>query len=253
MNRHPKRECGLRFVWALADVLGRCSMIAMPEDQPVPQNTVTLDQSRMDALYCNLQTSFRNWISELSKALDKATDLNKQVFLFYERILLIDTGTLGVSVSVTLSSTGHLSELGHIKVAVVITVILGWMFLLFSILYCRLAITYSMNANRDLFHHWRNESDKLNSLVMGSDIQRIASTFKGNLVVEGKEVDIAEMIKDLGGQMKTKIAEVVATREAEEGKADLSDSQRHGRWAISCMQIGLILLGIAAVTVLIKL
>jgi len=247
MNRHPKRECGLRFVWALADVLGRCSMIAMPEDQPVPQNTVTLDQSRMDALYCNLQTSFRNWISELSKALDKATDLNKQVFLFYERILLIDTGTLGVSVSVTLSSTGHLSELGHIKVAVVITVILGWMFLLFSILYCRLAITYSMNANRDLFHHWRNESDKLNSLVMGSDIQRIASTFKGNLVVEGKEVDIAEMIKDLGGQMKTKIAEV------EEGKADLSDSQRHGRWAISCMQIGLILLGIAAVTVLIKL
>lgn len=232
---------------------GRCSIIAMPEDQPIPPQTVTLDQSRMDTLYCNLQASFRNWISELSKALDKATDLNKQIFLYYERILLIDTGTLGVSVSVTLSSNRHLGELGHVKVVVLVTVILGWIFLLFSILYCRLTITYSMNANRDLFHHWRNESDKLNSLVMGSDIQRIGSAFTGNLVVDGKEVDIAKMIKELGNTMKTKIAEVVATREAQEGKADLSDSQRHGRWAINCMQIGLILLGIAAVTVLIKL
>jgi primase-polymerase (primpol)-like protein len=110
-----------------------------------------------------------------------------------------------------------------------------------------------MNANRDLYHQWLNESDKLNSLVMGSDIERIGSTFKGNLVVDGKEVEAATMIKELGNTMKTKIAEVVANREAQEGKADLSDSQRHGRWAINCMQIGLILLGVSAITVLIRL
>jgi hypothetical protein len=125
------------LVYSIDDVSGRCSILAMSEDQPVSQQTVTVDQSRMDALYCNLQTSFRNWLSQSSTALDKATDLNKQIFLFYERILLIDTGTLGVSVSVILSSNRHLSELGHAKVVVLVTVILGWMFLLFSILYCR--------------------------------------------------------------------------------------------------------------------
>ena len=207
----------------------------------------------MDGLYCNLQTSCRNWLAESHTALDRATDLNKQIFLYYERILLIDTGTLGVSVSVILSTNRHLSELGHAKVVVLVAVILGWMFLLFSILYCRVTITYSMNANRDLFHQWRNESDKLNSIMMGSDVERIGCSFKGNLVVDGKEVEAATMIKELGNTMRAKIAEVVATREAQEGKADLSDSRRHGRWAINCMQIGLILLGISAVTVLMKL
>jgi hypothetical protein len=225
----------------------------MPEDQPVPEQTVTIDQGRMDALYNNLQTSFRNCLSDSHTALDKAMDLNKQIYQFYERILLIDTGTIGVSVSVLLSSNRHLSDLGHIKVVVLIAVILGWLSLLLSILYCRLAINYSMNGNRDLFHRWRNDSDKLNALMMGSDTQRLATAFKGNLVVDGKEVEAATKIRELGEMMKSKIAEVVTAREEQEGQADLSDSRRHGLFAINFMQIGLILLGVSAVIVLITL
>jgi hypothetical protein len=106
----------------------------MVEEQRDSQQTVTIDQDRMDGLYRNMQASFRNWQSDTSKALDKATDLNKQIYLFYERILLIDTGTVGVSISVLLSTNARLFALGHAKVFVLVTVILGWISLLLSIL-----------------------------------------------------------------------------------------------------------------------
>jgi hypothetical protein len=88
--------------------------------------------------------------------------------------------------------------------------------------------------------------------MMSSDTSRIGSAFKGTIVVEGTEKDASTFIRELGTTMKSKIAEVVAARATQEKSSDLSDSRRHGLLAINFMQAGLILLGISAVTVLIK-
>lgn len=228
-------------------------MANIGEDQSIPQPNVTIDQARMDGLFSSMQTAYRDWLSDTSKALDKATDLNKQVYLFYERILLIDTGTIGLSVSVTLSSNRHLNDLGHSKPLVLVAVILGWFLLLLSIFYCRLAINLSMDANRDIFHQWRNDVEKIHATMMSSTIQRMSTTVKGTYVKDGQEVDAAARMKELSSTLKDGVAKYVAARAAQEGQADLSDSRRRGLMAINCMQIGLILLGIAAVIVLVKL
>jgi hypothetical protein len=85
-----------------------------------------------------------------------------------------------------------------------------------------------------------------------SDTSRIGSAFKGTVVVEGIEKDASTLIRELGNAMKSKIGEVVTARAAQEKVSDLSESQRHGLLAINFMQVGLILLGLSAVTVLIK-
>lgn len=66
-------------------------------------------------------------------------------------------------------------------------------------------------------------------------------------------VDAAAKLRELGSILKDKVVEYVAARATQEGETDQSESRRRGLWAINCMQVGLILLGIAAVTVLVKL
>ena len=77
--------------------------LTQPDNTPHVSKPFSLDQSRFDALFSNAQKPFGDLSSLSNKALDTALDINNQTSAFYERLLLFNTGVVGVSVSALLS------------------------------------------------------------------------------------------------------------------------------------------------------
>ena len=84
-----------------------------------------------------MRNSLGEWADITAKALDTALEANKQLSAFYERLLLLNTGTIGVSVSALLSFGSKAGSLGHAKYFIVVFVSLAWALLLLSIVFAK--------------------------------------------------------------------------------------------------------------------
>jgi hypothetical protein len=225
----------------------------MPEELPTGTIPFTLDQGRLDTLFDRMQTSCRNCADDNSKALDKSIDMNKQLSAFYERLLLLDTGMIGISASALLSFGSKAGSLGHTKYLIVVLVALGWAFLLLSIILCRSIMMHCLVANQLLYKEWRKHAIDFHGSFISGDVARISTAMRGSIDVDGKPVDATIRFNELAQMVKEKFEESKRLISAESTATEAPETRAEGARAIQYMQLALLLLGTAAITLLIKM
>jgi hypothetical protein len=225
-----------------------------PEVPPADASPFTLDQARLDFLFGNMRKSLDDWASVTTKALDTALDVNKQLSAFYERLLLLNIGMIGVSVSALLSFGSRAGALGHAKYFIVVFVALAWALLLLSIVLCRRIMMHIITANKKLYTSWYSNALDFNGSVISSDAARVATAMKGTIDVDGVQVDPTARFNELAQMMREKFEEaraVVASGGPQ--NIDVTTAAGEGKRAIIYMQYALLLMGVAAITLLCRL
>jgi hypothetical protein len=65
---------------------------------------------KVSAVFDNFRSSMRSYMDSVTTSVEKATDVNKQFSAFHERLLLIDLGTIGLSVTALTSVASKICD-----------------------------------------------------------------------------------------------------------------------------------------------
>jgi hypothetical protein len=234
--------------------------LAMSEDAeadvPTPK-PVTYDEAKFSQLFDNLRSSMRRYVDSHSTAFDKASDLNKQYAAFHERLLLIDLGTIGLSVTALTSVASKVAIVGFRKYLVIVFVGVAWCLLLLSAFLCRAIMNDYLAANRKLLEEWALTVSQSNGEQVSVDFQRLSLGLKGTIQMEDKAVDIETLFNNAATEIRgvlteAKRAHLEKTLKTGGAKESLSTG-RASQHAIHYMQWALVLLALAAMTLVIAL
>ena len=225
-------------------------------DVPTPQ-PINFDEAKFSPLFDNVRSSMRNNLDSFSTSIEKASDLNKQQSAFHERILLIDLGTIGLSVTALTSVASKVAMIGLRKYLVVVLVVIAWGLLLLSAFLCRSIMNDLLAANRKLYEAWRLTVFESHGSLISQDFLRLSSALTGTIQMEDKTVDAAAFLRNAATEMRSTFTEArrahlektLQTGGAKESVSTGRASQR----AIQYMQWGLILLALAAIALVIAL
>jgi hypothetical protein len=234
--------------------------LAMSEDAesdvPTPE-PLTYDAAKFSQLFDNLRSSMRRYVDSLSTAFDKASDLNKQQAAFHERLLLIDLGTIGLSVTALTSVASKVAMVGFRKYLVIVLVGLAWSLLLRSTFLCSAIMLGFLAANRKLYEEWGLTVSQSNGEHITMDFQRLSLGLKGTIQMEDKAVDIATLFNNAATEIRSafteaKRAHIEKTLKTGGATEGLSTGQK-SQLAIRYMQMALMLLALAAMILVIAL
>jgi hypothetical protein len=182
----------------------------------------------------------------------KMNEANKDLAQFYERLMLLALGSIGLSVSALISFVSRFPLNGIHKVIVVSLASTSWIFLFISAMYCRSVISDCMASNRHLLNKWMTELSDGHASAIGFHMQRMGTVFTGTAVVGGEIYDpkevLAEGAKELVALFDTK-EKARLKKVIEETKFDTKDTSRRARVAVLLLHWALLLLAITSVVV----
>jgi hypothetical protein len=225
-------------------------------DAPTPE-PLTYDAATFSRLFDNVRSSIQRYVDSISTAFDKASDLNKQQAAFHERLLLIDLGTIGLSVTALTSVASKVAMVGFRKYLVVVLVGLAWCLLLRSTFLCSAIMLGFLAANRKLYEESMLTVSQSNGKHIILDFQRLSLGLKGTIQMEDKAVDAATLFNNTATEIRSTLSEAkrahlektLKTGGAKEGMSTGQKSQL----AIRYMQLALMLLAVAAMILVIAL
>jgi hypothetical protein len=232
----------------------------MSEDAKADVQTpkpLTYDEAKFSQLFDNLRLSMQRYVDSHTTAVDKASDLNKQYAAFHERLLLIDLGTIGLSVTALTSVASKVAIAGVRKYLVIVPVGVAWCLLLLSAFLCRAIMNDYLAANRKLLEEWGLTVSQSNGEQVSMDFQRLSLGLKGTIQMEDKAVDIETLFNNVATEIRgvlteAKRAHLEKTLQTGGAKESLSTG-RASQHAIHYMQWALVLLALAAMTLVIAL
>jgi hypothetical protein len=183
-----------------------------------------------------------------SVQVDKAFDLNKQVASFYERIMLLDVGTLALSITalttlVARFPTAHLPRTTFLWI-----IVPAWSLLLFSTFGCRAVIAHTVDANKVLYDQWQKNTFQYNFVRIATLITRISNSMSGTITFDAGPQDVNQKFSEMNDSLKQILAELNSTKPIE-----LEFSRRIGPLSVLSMQFGLMLLCYSAVKLLLAI
>src|SRR4051812_36342269 len=120
----------------------------MPEEQLAPQPTVEIDRERFEVHLKEFRELHRFYIDDNKKSLDLATDANKQISAFFERIMFLALGTIGLSITTVTSFASRFSSPGFHKYTTIVALVAGWLLLFASSAASRSVILTTIIANK---------------------------------------------------------------------------------------------------------
>ncbi len=180
----------------------------MTTDAPEAQERPLIsDPEKMSRYVDHLRESFWNYMDLSLKSMEKGSELNKQLSALYERIMLINYGTIGLSVSALTAITGKVTLHHGIEVSVISIVAVGWVLLILSAFLCRSLMHYYVAANKCLFCEWQLFSSQMTASQVAFDLQRLSIPLNGFIEIEGKRVDTQVYWKDCADQVRATLGE----------------------------------------------
>jgi len=217
-----------------------------------PIESIVGDPAKVRDLLKEFREVYRQYIDDTSARLDKAIELNKMVFAFHERLLLINIGTIGLSVTAVTSLTSKysISSLpgGHTFLWLLGT---AWMVLLVSTFLCRAVMTGTLQANKSIFAYWSSLSSSFNSQLIMLSLRKLSGALQGKITIESVQHDVSEFFD----KSAAAIEEIVSKDTKERLDKIVSSGSGAGEGvvknysavAIFSMQLGLVLLCVAAI------
>ncbi len=232
----------------------------MPGDdqrQGPEQEPSSVDFEKFSKLLENFRGSTREYLGFCSEAFESARDLNKQLFSFHERLLLIDLGTIGLSVTALTSVASKAAVIGWRKYLIMTLVGFAWGALLMSAFLCRAVMNDYLGANRKLYNEWLANGLELTGGSVANDLRRLPLAFRGTFQFQGELTDAATLFNRGAAEIQGAFNEAkrlhlentLKTGGAKEGLSTAAASVH----AIRYMQWALMLLAVAALVLVISL
>ncbi len=209
-------------------------------------------------LLTRFMAEFRGLVDEIFKhadlELDKGTELNKQISGFSEKMLLLNVGTIGLSVSALISYASKFTLVGWHKYLIASLVAFGWMSLVLSSGLCGLIMAVCLASNRLLYKQWMASLSEYYGGGILSKIANLSQAFHGTFVVNGQTVEAKDLFNPL--IESTRVRWQALVDEQRNGHTENLSTLKKvstgetGASALRLTQIGMVSLGIAALTLL---
>jgi hypothetical protein len=218
---------------------------------PTPQ---AIDHARVSEVFDSFRSSTRRYMDSATTSFDKATEVNKQASAFHERLLLIDLGTIGLSVTALTSVASKVAMVGFRKYLIIVLVGLAWCLLLLSAFLCRAIMNDYLAANRKLYEDWKVMVLESAGEHISQDIERLSTVISGVIQISAIQKEDAESAatKLRSIHAEARRAHLEKTLQTGGTKESLSTG-RASLHAIHYMQWALMLLAVAAMALVIAL
>jgi hypothetical protein len=211
-----------------------------------------VDIERIRQVYAEFRESHRDFIDACAKSFDRATDLNKQSAAFYERVLLLNMGILGFSITALTAVSSRFHFGGFFKYTIASLVGLAWLGLLVSTLFCASIVLDVLRTNRRLYAEWLSVTFDAHAQTVSGDMERFAQIT--GIALQGDPVDKSALLSQLaedvrkstGGEWKEHLQAMIKPPEK------TSSTQESVKYAIRSLQLSLLLLGIVAMLLFIS-
>jgi hypothetical protein len=201
------------------------------------------------AVFKQYHESYQRYLTCLASQVDRNVDTNKQIAAFYERLLLLDLGTIAISVTALASLIAHLTEGRHLPKGTFISLIIpAWFLLLASAFLCRHIMSLTIQANSGLQHQWAHAVSLYNFGEMSKQLTSLSTVLDGTMRIGEEEHEISKFFKSQAQSINNSAAKIETPKPPE-----TSSSQRYGAVAMGFMQLALILLCISAIRLLLAL
>ena len=193
-------------------------------------------------------TAYRTLVEDTGSNVEKSLEVNKQIAALYERFLLIDIGTIALSVTAITSLASRPNAVPTHKYTFVLLIGLAWLLLLVSTFCCRAMMTAVAAANRTIFHEWRGVATAYDLQQVARACSLLSKAASGTAIVQGEKRDISAFFSSMADKLTGVLNEEQQKRlEKALQPADQSGFVKTtGTIAISFMQLGLIVLCAAA-------
>lgn len=208
--------------------------------------TVT-DRDKAIELFNQLYEHHAKHVEIVSGTVQRGFDLNKQVAAFYERLMLLDLGTLALSVNALVSLGSKFSSHYAGKIYGTLfcwLIVTAWLLLLVSTFLCRQAVARTIEENRKMSRMLEKESVKYSANVAGFIFGQIAGVLQGSIKINNQQRDVRETFEELRKQLQELSQKQFVPSEVNK------ESTHEYKWAVTCMSLALILLCAAAVKLL---
>jgi|SRR5882724_4168226 len=200
------------------------------------------DPAVVAELFKQLQSWQRQRIDDTADLTDRAMDINKQLSAYFERILLLDLGTLGVSVTALTALIPKLSTVSFPRHSFLWLIIPAWFLLLCSVFMCRYAMVMLVISNQSLFHRLKTLTDSYTVQRLFVNMRKLATALQGS-EASGKIGVAADMAEKLLQEDSKQISETIG-----QPVVQTSSGVRFcSRWVVITLEVALILLSVFAI------
>lgn len=196
----------------------------------------------------------RLYLARLQSQTQQMCAVNEQAAGFYEKLVLLDGGTIALSLTF-LGSLLSRTVPYHLPRSVFASLVCpAWCFLLLSIFHSWKRISALLNINASLVAQLCLISDSFHYLWLGVLVKRMSSLTKGELSIGGEEKDFSQLFSKMGealtdSESESKKLTTLIERAAEIGKT----TEFNARAASVLTTVALILLCTFAVLIFVRL
>jgi hypothetical protein len=225
----------------------------MSDAEGAPEINVTV--ANVEALadcYRQLVEEHRSFMQSVSSGVERSLNLNEKGASVYEKLILLDGGTIALSLTFLGDFISHTSMIHLPRQSFLWLVCPAWLLLLFSMLCCWRCIKAFHIVNRKLHEQSSVLAADFHLRLMGNEMDRSSHLLRGELKVGAQTFDLSQFISALASSL-TKIASEqyakydALVKEAAEGAREMN---RPARMAILSTTLAFVLLCIFAVRVL---
>jgi hypothetical protein len=185
-------------------------------------------------------------VDHTSELTDKGFDLNKQVSSFHERLMLMDIGMLGISISALISLGTRFASNPAARHTFVWYVAPSWVLLLLSVTACRNVMAFCIEGNRVMLQNWAVKLESYNLQQLYRTVTKLAANLSGSVTIDNAPRNVSTMFSDSAKLVQTALENQNKTP-APTSSAGSNYSKWQSKIAVLSMQIALVLLGVAAI------
>jgi hypothetical protein len=185
-------------------------------------------------------------VDHTSELTDKGFDLNKQVSSFHERLMLLDIGMLGISISALISLGTRFASNPAARHTFVWYVAPSWVLLLLSVTACRNVMAFCIEGNRVMLQNWAVKLESYNLQQLYRTVTKLAANLSGSVTIDNAPRNVSTMFSD-----SAKLVQTALENQNKTPAPTSSAGSNYSKWqfkiAVLSMQIALVLLGVAAI------
>ena len=216
-------------------------------NMPPEDGKISGDPAVVSQLFRDFFELYRQWLDRLAAVTDRAMEVNKQIISLNERLMLLNLGTIGISVSALISLGTKVASNPAARHAFVRYVAPSWVLLLLSAMMCRNVMVFTIGANRKLLEDWTQRVTSFNIVQMQRSVLKMSKALTGTITVNSVSHDVSAMFAETAKEAENVLEQLKKGPGPPVTPFDNRASKWQARLSVLFMQIALILLCIAAI------
>ncbi|HWF37195.1 MAG TPA: hypothetical protein VG322_01665 [Candidatus Acidoferrales bacterium] len=207
---------------------------------------ITADASKVLALFKEFHDWYRQYLADIGLLSEKAIQFNSHVMSFYERMMLVSIGTIGLSVTALTSIVSKTTLSPYSRHIFVSLIAPAWILLLLSAILARITMAHLIVANKSVYDDWHNAVNSHNLNLISVTLTRLSGALSGKVEIEQTEKDVSVLFRDSAQELRKLISDQQKAHN-DKKKPNVMIPARMGQIAGLSMTLGLVFLGISAI------